>query len=88
MIENFDRVLDIPLKVTAILGRTKMSLKDIFELTKGSLIELDTFEGQEVEIFVNGQKIAYGKVVIVGQNFGVKITSILGEDELVKTLTE
>lgn len=88
MIENFDRVLDIPLKVTAILGGTKMSLKDIFELTKGSLIELDTFEDQEVEVFVNGQKIAYGKVVIVDQKFGVRITSILGESELVKTLTE
>jgi len=86
MAENFERVLDIPLKVTAILGRTKMSLKDIFELTKGALIELDTSEGQEVEIFVNEQKIAYGQVVIVGQKFGVRITSILGEEELVKTL--
>jgi flagellar motor switch protein FliN/FliY len=86
MAENFERVLDIPLKITVILGRTKMSLKDIFELTKGALIELDTFENQEVEIFVNEQKIAYGQVVIVGQNFGVRITSILGEEELVKTL--
>ncbi|WP_454094006.1 FliM/FliN family flagellar motor switch protein [Faecalimicrobium sp. JNUCC 81] len=63
-----------------------MNLKDIFELTKGSLIELNTFENQEVEIFVNGQKIAYGQVVIVEQNFGVRITSILGEEELAKTL--
>ncbi|MBO3445084.1 FliM/FliN family flagellar motor switch protein [Clostridium sp. CCUG 7971] len=86
MNDKFGRVLDIPLKVTAILGRTKMNLKDIFELTKGSLIELNTFENQEVEIFVNGQKIAYGQVVIVDQNFGVRITSILGEEELAKTL--
>ncbi|MGX4600729.1 FliM/FliN family flagellar motor switch protein [Faecalimicrobium sp. JNUCC 81] len=86
MNDKFGRVLDIPLKVTAILGRTKMNLKDIFELTKGSLIELNTFENQEVEIFVNGQKIAYGQVVIVEQNFGVRITSILGEEELAKTL--
>lgn len=86
MNDKFGRVLDIPLKVNAILGKTKMNLKDIFELTKGSLIELDTFENQEVEIFVNGQKIAYGQVVIVDQNFGVRITSILGEEELAKTL--
>ncbi|WP_052356819.1 FliM/FliN family flagellar motor switch protein [[Clostridium] dakarense] len=86
MNDKFGRVLDIPLKVTAILGKTKMNLKDIFELTKGSLIELNTFENQEVEIFVNGQKIAYGQVVIVDQNFGVRITSILGEEELAKTL--
>lgn len=88
MIEKFDRVVDIPLKVTAILGGTKMSLKDIFELTKGSLIELDTFEDQVVEVFVNGQKIAYGKVVIVDQKFGVRITSILEGEEIEKNLIE
>ena len=63
-----------------------MTLKEVFELTKGSLIELDTFEDQEVEIFVNGRKIGYGQVVVVDQNFGVRITNILGEDDLVKTL--
>ena len=64
-----------------------MALKDIFELGKGSLIELDTFENQEVEIYVNGRKIAYGQIVVIDQNFGVRITNILGEDELVKTLS-
>ena len=88
MSENFDRVLDIELKVSAVLGRTKIALKDIFELSKGSLIELDTFEGQEVEINVNGRKIGYGQVVIVDENFGVRITRILGEEELVKTIGE
>ena len=80
MSEKFDRVLDIELKVSAILGRTQIALKDIFELSKGSLIELDTFEDQEVEITVNG------KVVIVDDSFGVRITRILGEEELAKTL--
>lgn len=86
MSENFDRVLDIELEISTVLGRTKMTLKDVFELTKGSLIELDTLENQELEIFVNGRKIGYGEVVIVDQNFGIRITSILGEEELVKTL--
>ncbi|MBC6004636.1 Flagellar motor switch protein FliN [uncultured Clostridium sp.] len=86
MSENFDRVLDIELKVSVVLGRTKIPLKDIFELSKGSLIELDTFEDQEVEIHVNGRKIGYGQVVIVDDNFGVRITRILGEEELAKTL--
>ena len=76
MNKNLARVLDIELNVSVILGRTKMALKDIFELGKGSLIELDTFENQEVEIYVNGRKIGYGQ-----------ITNILGEDELVKTLS-
>ena len=86
MSENFDRILDIELEITTVLGRTKMTLKDVFELTKGSLIELDTLENQELEIFVNGRHIGYGEAVIVDQNFGIRITSILGEEELVKTL--
>ena len=72
MIKKFDRVLDIELEITTVLGRTKMSLKDVFELTKGSLIELDTLKDQEVEIFVNGRKIGYGEVVIVDRKFGVR----------------
>ena len=87
MNKNLARVLDIELNVSVIPGRTKMALKDIFELGKGSLIELDTFENQEVEIYVNGRKIGYGQIVVIDQNFGVRITNILGEDELVKTLS-
>ena len=87
MNKNLARILDIELNVSVILGRTKMALKDIFELGKGSLIELDTFENQEVEIYVNGRKIGYGQIVVIDQNFGVRITNILGEDELVKTLS-
>lgn len=87
MNKNLARVLGIELNVSVILGRTKMALKDIFELGKGSLIELDTFENQEVEIYVNGRKIGYGQIVVIDQNFGVRITNILGEDELVKTLS-
>ena len=87
MNKNLARVLDIELNVSVILGRTKMALKDIFELGKGSLIELDTFENQEVEIYVNGRKIGYGQIVVIDQNFGVRITNILGEEELVKTLS-
>ena len=87
MNKNLARVLDIELNVSVILGRTKMALKDIFELGKGSLIELDTFENQEVVIYVNGRKIGYGQIVVIDQNFGVRITNILGEDELVKTLS-
>ncbi|RDY28942.1 flagellar motor switch protein FliN [Romboutsia weinsteinii] len=86
MTEKISRILDIPLEITALLGKTKMNLKDIIELGKGSIIELDTLADQEVEILVNGKKIAYGQVVIVEQNFGVRITSILDEEELVKTI--
>lgn len=86
MIDNIDRILDIPVELTAVLGRTKMSLNEVLELGKGSLIELDTLENTEVEILVNGKKIAYGQVVISQQNFGIRITKILSTEDLVKTL--
>lgn len=86
MNDKISRILDIPIEITAVLGRTKMPLNEILELGKGSLIELDTLENQEVEILVNGKKIAYGQVVIAQQNFGIKITSILESEELVNSL--
>ena len=87
MNEKISRVLDIPIEITAILGRTKMSLNEILELGRGSLIELDTLENQEVEILVNGKKVAYGQVVISNQNFGIKITEVLEPEDLVNSLT-
>ena len=86
MNEKISRVLDIPIEITAILGRTKMSLNEILELGIGSLIELDTLENQEVEILVNGKKVAYGQVVISNQNFGIKITEVLEPEDLVNSL--
>lgn len=86
MNEKISRVLDIPIEITAILGRTKMSLNEILELGRGSLIELDTLENQEVEILVNGKKVAYGQVVISNQNFGIKITGVLEPEDLVNSL--
>ena len=86
MNEKISRVLDIPIEITANLGRTKMSLNEILELGRGSLIELDTLENQEVEILVNGKKVAYGQVVISNQNFGIKITEVLEPEDLVNSL--
>ena len=86
MNEKISRVLDIPIEITAILGRTKMSLNEILELGRGSLIELDTLENQEVEILVNGKKVAYGQVVISNQNFGIKITEVLEPEDLVNSI--
>lgn len=63
-----------------------MSLNEILELGRGSLIELDTLENQEVEILVNGKKVAYGQVVISNQNFGIKITEVLEPEDLVNSL--
>lgn len=83
---NIDLILDVPLDVSVVLGRTKKSIKDILNLSTGSLIELDKLAEEPVEILVNGKKIAYGEVVVVDENFGVRITSIISGAERIKSL--
>ena len=83
---NIDLILDVPLDISVVLGRTKKSIKDILNLSTGSLIELDKLAEEPVEILVNGKKIAYGEVVVVDENFGVRITSIVSGVERIKSL--
>ena len=79
MNDKISRILDIPIEITVVLGRTKMTLNEVLDLGKGSLIELDTLENQEVEVLVNGKKIAYGQVVIAQQNFEAEMSRIKRE---------
>lgn len=83
---NIDLILDVPLDVSVVLGRTKKSIKDILNLSTGSLIELDKLAEEPVEVLVNGKKIAYGEVVVVDENFGVRITNIVSGVERIKSL--
>lgn len=86
MPKNIDLILDVPLEVSVVLGRTKKNVRDILNLGTGSLIELDKLAEEPVDILVNGKKIAYGEVVVVDENFGVKITGIISGEERVRTL--
>lgn len=83
---NIDLILDVPLNVSVVLGRTKKSIKDILDLSTGSLIELDKLAEEPVEVLINGKKIAYGEVVVVDENFGVRITNIVSGAERIKSL--
>uniref|UniRef100_UPI0018ABB179 flagellar motor switch phosphatase FliY n=2 Tax=Clostridiaceae TaxID=31979 RepID=UPI0018ABB179 len=83
---NIDLILDVPLEVSVVLGRTKKSIKDILDLSTGSLIELDKLAEEPVEVLINGKKIAYGEVVVVDENFGVRITSIVSGADRIRTL--
>lgn len=76
---NLNMLLDIPLQVTVELGRTKRSVKEILELSSGSVIELDKLAGEPVDILVNSRLIAKGEVVVIDENFGVRITDILSQ---------
>ncbi|MBS4217741.1 flagellar motor switch phosphatase FliY [Bacillus sp. FJAT-49711] len=84
--KNLDMLLDIPLQVTVELGRTKKSVKDILELGAGSIIELDKLAGEPVEILVNSRLIAKGEVVVIDENFGVRVTDIVSQSDRLKKL--
>lgn len=83
---NLDMLLDIPLRVTVELGRTKRTVKDILGLTSGSIVELDKLAGEPVDILVNEKLIAKGEVVVIDENFGVRITDIMNQSERIMNL--
>lgn len=78
--ENMDMILGVPLEVSVEIGRTRKLVRDILEFTKGSLVVLDKMAGEQVDLFVNGQCVARGDVVVVEDNFGIRITEILTEN--------
>lgn len=84
--KNLNMLLDIPLQVTVELGRTKRSVKEILELSAGSIIELDKLAGEPVDILVNNRLIAKGEVVVIDENFGVRVTDIISQSDRIKKL--
>lgn len=83
---NIDLIMDVPLDISVVLGRTKKTIKEILDLGTGSLVELDKLAEEPVEVLVNGKTIAYGEVVVVDENFGVRITNIVSGAERIKSL--
>lgn len=77
---NMELIMGVPLDVSVEIGRTRKLVKDILDLNKGSLVVLDKLAGEQVDLFVNGQCIAKGDVVVVDDNFGIRITEILKEE--------
>jgi len=74
---NIDLLMDVSLRVTVELGRTRMKLSQILELQHGSVVELDRLAGDPVDIFVNDRMVAHGEVVVVDDKFGVRITEMI-----------
>jgi flagellar motor switch protein FliN/FliY len=75
--ENLDLIMEVPLQVTVEIGRTQQKVQDILEYAKGSLVVLDKLAGDQADLFVNGKCIARGDVVVIDDNFGVRITEIV-----------
>jgi flagellar motor switch protein FliN/FliY len=81
-------LMDIPLEISVELGRVKMLIKDVVELGTGSIIEIDKAAGEPVDVMVNGRLVAKGEVVVIEDNFGVRITEILTPQERLAKLGE
>ena len=83
---SMELLLDIPLEITAELGRTRMIINDLLQLGQGSVIELNKLAGEPLEILVNQKLIARGEVVVVNDKFGIRLTDIISPLERIKQL--
>lgn len=83
---NLNLILDIPLRVTVELGRTKMPVSELLNLTQGSVIELNKLAGEPMEVYVNDKLIARGEAVLVNDKFGVRLIDIISPAERVEQL--
>lgn len=77
---NQEMLMKVPLEVSVEIGRTKRLVRDILEFTQGTLVVLDKMAGEQVDLFVNGQCIARGDIVVVEDNFGIRITEIVSRE--------
>lgn len=84
---NLDLILDVPLEFSVVLGKTKKSIRDILSFGNGSVVELEKLADEPLEIYVNGKLIAQGEVVIINENFGIRVTNILSRKQRVENLT-
>jgi len=78
--ENIDILMDVPLEVTVELGRTSKRIKEILEFSPGTIIELDKLAGEPIDILVNRKYVAKGEVVVIDENFGIRVTSIISPE--------
>lgn len=83
---NLQLILDIPLRVTVELGRTKMPVSELLNLTQGSVIELSKLAGEPMEVLVNDKLIARGEAVVVNEKFGIRLTDIISTSERIEQL--
>jgi len=78
--ENIGIIMDVPLEITVELGRTNKKIKEILEFSPGTVVELDKLAGEPIDILVNGKFIAKGEVVVIDENFGIRITDIISKE--------
>lgn len=83
---NLDLIMDVPLEFSVVLGKSRKTIKEVLSFGNGSVIELNKLADEPLEIFVNGKLIAEGEVVVINENFGIRITNILSKEQRVQNL--
>ncbi|KAA1189057.1 MULTISPECIES: flagellar motor switch protein FliN [Photorhabdus] len=86
-LSDIDLILDIPVKLSVELGRTKMTIKQLLRLSQGSVVSLDGLAGEPLDILINGYLIAQGEVVVVSDKYGIRITDIITPSERMRRLS-
>jgi flagellar motor switch protein FliN/FliY len=84
--QALDFLLDIPLQITVELGRTRMLIKDLLQLSQGSVVELEKLAGEPMDILISNKLVARGEVVVVNEKFGVRLTDIISPAERIRQL--
>ncbi|VTU33391.1 flagellar motor switch protein FliN [Variovorax sp. PBL-E5] len=83
---DLTRVLDVPVQLTAEIGRTRITIKNLLQLSQGSVVELDGLAGQPLDVLINGYLIAQGEVVVVNEKYGIRLTDIITPSERMQKL--
>jgi flagellar motor switch protein FliN/FliY len=83
---NLDVILDVPVTISMEIGRTRINIRNLLQLSQGSVVELDRLAGEPMDVLVNGTLIAHGEVVVVNDKFGIRLTDVLSPAERVRKL--
>jgi flagellar motor switch protein FliN/FliY len=87
-VKDINMVLDIPVELSVVLGRTRVPIKHILQLGQGSVVELDALAGEPMDVLVNGYLIAQGEVVVVNDKFGIRLTAVVTPSERLRRVSK
>lgn len=83
---DLDMIMDIPVTLSMELGNTEIAIRNLLQLTQGSVVELDRYAGEPLDVLVNGTLIAHGEVVVVNDKYGIRLTDVVSPSERIKRL--
>ena len=83
---NLEVILDVPVTLSLEVGRSRISIRNLLQLNQGSVVELDRAAGEPLDVFVNGTLVAHGEVVVVNEQFGIRLTDVISPAERIRKL--